>query len=189
MADEGDEVERDAGPFQCRAIAFEIGKNLLPRGLAQKPAEMAAQEIDRMRRGGIERKTAIADDDGGHALQRLLGPFPLAQEGEVVMAMGVDEARCQETVGGIQDQGPLGAEHGTHGADAAARQADIATEPGRAGAVQDACILDDEILGHAETPFAAGEPIRPRYLRPCCTASRLGRLPMTVFPQMRPEAS
>ncbi len=150
MAYQRHQIERDALAFQPLAIAGEVGKDLVWCGRAEQTAEMSSQQFG----GGgvrrrIERETAIADDNACDALQRLFRPLRLTQEGDVVVAMGVDEAGREVAAVRLDYLGIIGGQGRGNRRDAPLVDAEIATEPGSAGAIQDACVTD-ELRLHAD---------------------------------------
>ena len=155
VADERDEVERNPPGLQRLTIGGEVGEDLGSRGLAEQAAEMAAQQVDGMGRRGIEREAAIADDDGGDALERLLGPVGLAQEGEIVVTMGVDEAGREEAAVRLDDRCAIRRQVRADASDVAARQPHVGAEPRRAGAIHHARALDQSVLRHEPSLYAA----------------------------------
>ncbi len=64
------------------------------------------------------------------------GRVALAQEGEVVMAMGIDEAGSEVAVLGIDDVRAGRGQVGPDGGDPSIRDAHVGAEPRGAGAVQ-----------------------------------------------------
>ncbi len=100
MTDQGNQVDGDARLFQGIPIGREVGKALVFLYGAEKRAEMVAHESGARRDLRKETERAITDDDGGDPLLHLFRAPGLAQIDEIVMGMGIDEARCQ--IGGPQ---------------------------------------------------------------------------------------
>src|SRR5689334_6839733 len=88
--------------MQCIAIGSEAVEHLVRRGLAEQPGEVLAEQFRRARRGRVEGKAAVADDQRGDTLDRLLHALRLSQADQVIMAVRVDEARREIPSGSVE---------------------------------------------------------------------------------------
>src|SRR4029453_5550063 len=125
-----------------------------------------------------ERERAVADDDRRGAVMAGIGAERIPHDLRVVVAVVVDEAR--------RDDPPVRFDGLTRGSaepsqldDLSLRDADVAVEGGPAGSVDDASVLDEEVVGHLVAPFAGttvagtsledtweGAVLPPRFSRP-----------------------
>ncbi|MEH2491916.1 hypothetical protein V1280_007855 [Bradyrhizobium sp. AZCC 2230] len=195
MSDQRDQVERHARPFQGEPVAVETVEDFVGSGFAGETRKVQAQHLGGACGRRIEREAAIADHERGHALQYLFGPVRFAQADQIVMAMGVDEARREIASARVDDVGLLRRQRDTDRCDAAAADAQVGLEPRRAGAVDQPGIADERVLavgtlGHAPllseqarrlvgTPLRNRKSIRsvpaPRHRRRCRSAARFRR--------------
>ncbi len=90
---------------------------------------------------------AFAGDLGGDALEDFGGQARVDEDGELGLAEHVDESRRDDFAGGVD--GAFGGRLGevADGGDAAIADADVARVPGRAGAVDDVAVGDDDVKG------------------------------------------
>src|SRR5439155_62367 len=95
-----------------------------------------------------ERQRAVTDDDGGRAVVAGVGAERIPQHLGVVVAVVVHEARRDDPPVGLDDLA-CSAAQATELDDLAAGYPDIAVEGGAAGAVDDASVLDQQVVGHA----------------------------------------
>src|SRR5206468_10934761 len=87
-------------------------------------------------------------DDGGRAVVAGVGAERIPQHLGVVVAVVVHEARRDDPPVGLDDLARRAAQ-ATELDDLAAGYRDIAVEGGAAGAVDDASVLDQQVVGHA----------------------------------------
>ena len=98
--------------------------------------------------GVIERRgrTAFAGELGGDALKDFGRQMRVHQDGQLGLAEHVNEARRDDHA--VRVNGALGLRRAqkADGGDASVANADVAGVPGRAGAVNDVAVADDEVV-------------------------------------------
>src|SRR5207247_4737457 len=101
-------------------------------------------EMRRVRRGFLDQTVVDRRDRRAltrylrvHTLQDLAGREAVYQHVELRLAQQIDEARCDDEVGGIDGRGGRRATERADGGDAVADEADVTAEPGRSRAVDD----------------------------------------------------
>ena len=141
VADLADHVERRRGVVERLQVGAEIG---------EKSLRIGADQVERRRRalaGGERRETdpAVARDHRGHALADLATHQGVGQQRPVVVGVGIDEAGRQGLAAGVDLARTLDAVERAERDDAVVRNRQIAVARGRAAAVDQAGIANDEI--------------------------------------------
>src|SRR5271165_7046345 len=81
---------------------------LVRRRLTEQAREVLPEQVGGAWRCRIQREAAIADHQGGDALQRLLLAFRFAQTDQIVVAMRIDESRCYVASVRVENVGSVG---------------------------------------------------------------------------------
>ena len=125
-----------------------------PRALVVEQVEGRRDRPRRTRRQRRERDPAVAGDDGRDPLAHLRGHLRRRQHQAVVVRMGVDEAGRDDPARGVDLDGATRADERSDAGDPVAGHRDVGDVPGRARAVDDGAVPDDEIepLGHISRP-------------------------------------
>jgi hypothetical protein len=101
---------------------------------------------------GRRREPAVAGDEGGHALLRLLGRERVDRQIEVVVGVHVDEAGAHHPPLGAENASRLDAPEAADLDDPATRHPNVRRHRGRAGAVEHEAAADHEVE-HACPPL------------------------------------
>ena len=114
--------------------------------------EHAGQLLARLGLDRRQRERAVADDHRGGAVVAGVGAERIPHDLRVVVAVVVDEAR--------RDDPPVGLDRLTRGPAEASElddlslcDTDVAVKRGTPGSVDDASILDEQVVGHLVAPF------------------------------------
>ena len=135
------------GEVNAHALLFEAGEVLAEGAPVGRDVEVVVAGAVGGNGGVVDRRNgvAFAGDFGGDALEDLGGQARVDEDGELGLAEHVDESGRDDFAGGVD--GALGGRTGevADGGDAAIADADVAGVPGRAGAVDDVAVRDDDV--------------------------------------------
>ena len=127
-----------------------VGKRrLAERQPRRARAQIVAQQLDLAGQHRRDRKSAMADDLGGHALADLAFGLGIDRQGEVGMGLDVDEARRDREPCGVDGPAGIGRDLRPDGGNAAVRDREIARNAGAAAAVEQEPVADQEVAAHA----------------------------------------
>ena len=139
-ADVAGEVDADALLFEAREVLAEgapVGSDVVV---------LVAGAIG-LNDGIVEWRDGIAfaGDFGGDALEDFRGQARVDEDRQLGLAQHVDEAGSDDFAGGVDGALARGSSEIADGGDFAVADADVAGVPGRAGAVDDMAVGDDEV--------------------------------------------
>src|ERR1700678_144094 len=135
MPDEGHDVQRDALGQDGVAIGREVWEDLIRLQGAEEAGGVLLDGWLGVRNGGVEREAAVTDYDGGDPLRDLLGPIRMAEDCEVVVTVGIDEAGGEEPAVGVDSCGRVAFVVHLDGLDSSRSDGYIGHESGRPRAV------------------------------------------------------
>ena len=138
----GRQVDADALPLQAGVV-------LRQRPPVGRDADLVVARAVRLDDGVIERsrRPAFPGDLGGDALEDLGGQAGVRQDAELRLPQHVDEPRRHHVPPRVHHPLGLRALQPPDGRDPAVPDAEVRRIPGRAGAVDDPAVADDEIEG------------------------------------------
>ena len=138
-----------AGQIDAHALLFQTGEVLLKGAPVGRDVIVIVARAVGLDDGVIQRRdgTAFAGDLGGDALIDLRGQARIDQDGQLRLAQHVDEAGSDDHAVGVDGARALRVAQIADGGDLAVANADVARVPGRAGAVDDVAVGDDDVEG------------------------------------------
>ena len=143
VADQGGDVQRRRRALELGEVGGEARK-AGPRGGIE---EVERRGQRRLGHQGRDADAAVAGDHRGHALRDLEAHVGLRQQRLVVVRVRVDEAGRHDASAGLDRLACRVAGEIADRGDAAADDADIGVEAGRARAVDDGAAADEEVEG------------------------------------------